>query len=65
MRRSVRAAMLGAMLLLGGASCQNDAATAKCSTSRECAACCTRNGATGNASGTVNGVYGCKCLGGG
>ena len=51
-------------LALGAAGCgKNERATKKCRASTECAACCSANGASGHASGTVNGKYSCKCLG--
>lgn len=54
------------MVVAGVAGCaKNEAATQKCKTSRTCAECCKAAGATGNASGTVNGVYSCRCMGGG
>ncbi len=52
-----------AVATLPGCS-KNKAATAKCKDSHDCAACCKAAGATGNASGTVNGVYSCRCMGG-
>ena len=56
-------ALLGALLLCAACG-TNEAATKKCKDNKDCAACCKENGASGNASGTVNGVYGCKCMGG-
>jgi hypothetical protein len=58
-------AIVMAVFALGTVGCgKNKAASKKCRTSKDCAACCTANGATGNASATVNGKYTCKCLGG-
>ncbi|MFP6683454.1 MAG: hypothetical protein VB934_02025 [Polyangiaceae bacterium] len=56
-------ALFVAVATIGGCSV-NEAATKKCNKDKDCAACCKVNGATGNASGTVNGEYGCKCMGG-
>lgn len=50
-------------LLLTGCS-TNKAATDKCKQDKDCKACCKKHGASGNSSGTVNGKYGCRCLGG-
>ncbi|MBW2523786.1 MAG: hypothetical protein JRI23_06405 [Deltaproteobacteria bacterium] len=66
MKRSLTT--LGAVLLCLGllsVGCsKNEAATQKCRQAQDCAACCKQAGATGHASGTVNGKYSCKCLGG-
>jgi PBP1b-binding outer membrane lipoprotein LpoB len=60
----IAAALLGLTVMLAGCS-KNEAATEKCKDSQECAECCKKEGASGHASGTVNGKYSCKCLGGG
>jgi hypothetical protein len=57
--------LAGLCLALLGTSCSaNKKATKKCRKAKDCATCCKDNGATGHASGTVNGKYSCKCLGG-
>jgi hypothetical protein len=63
--KSVSGWMVGIALMVGvAAGCSpNEAATAKCVASKDCSTCCNQNGASGHASGTVNGVYSCKCLG--
>ena len=62
--RTAAVAVMSLAFLAVGCS-KNEAATKKCKESKECEACCKAEGASGHASGTVNGKYSCKCLGGG
>jgi hypothetical protein len=68
-KTAVLAMTLGALTLGAGLGCStNDAATQKCkgvTDSKECAPCCKKNGASGHATGTVNGKFSCSCMGGG
>ena len=64
MTKSLLAVAMGLAFLASGCG-TNEAATKKCKEAQDCEACCKAAGATGHASGTVNGKYSCKCLGGG
>ena len=60
--KTIGAAVLCLGIFAVGCS-KNEAATKKCKQAKDCAACCKSEGASGHASGTVNGKYSCKCLG--
>ena len=65
--KSLTQTMLFGALCLGlmGTACStNEGATKKCKKSKDCATCCSDNGASGHATSTVNGKTTCKCLGG-
>ncbi len=56
-----------AVMLLGAVALgcsENKAATEACKDATDCAACCSKNGASGNDSTRVGNKTTCKCLGG-